>query len=363
MKKKTNRKGLLIVLISLIIICLACGTVGLLESKKGPENKKPSKQEEYKVAYKYFVDGEEVMEMPELETTNEPNPDFEGAENTIPKYKFERYTCTNEVTGEFDEEEWVFNPNLTNNTTCRLYFLETSHEVTIKVSNGKLPKNTPEETINVELEKDGTINVIPNDGYKFEGVTCTNEVVGEYNAETKDLKISNVTKNSVCNITFTISDFTAEISVQNGNATENRKSANYGGNLTFEVTPSENYVFDKITCTNGQKASYRDGKISISGLTNNTICTVEFKANKLKVTLELTNGKVISTNPLEVSEGKTATFDIKANENFGYTNAVIDCTNDTGTKAEVTKDLFTIYNVTKDMTCKVKLKEKATGTN
>lgn len=361
MKKKTNRKVLLIVLITLIIICISCGTIGLLESKKDPEKKKPSEKEEYKAAYKYFVDGEEVMEMPELETTTEPNPDFEGAETTLPKYKFERYTCTNEVTGEFDEEKWEFNPNLTNNTTCRLYFLKTTHEVTIKVSNGKLPKNEPEETISVELEKEGTINVIPNNGYKFEGVTCTNDAIGDYNSETKDLKISNVTKDTTCSITFTISDFTAEISVQNGNVTENRKSANYGGNLTFEVTPSENYIYDTIECSNGQNASYGNGKVTILGLTNNTICTVIFKPLKYKVTLELTNGKVLTTNPLEISEGKTATFDIKANENYGYSNAVIDCTNDSGTKADVTKELFIVYNVTKDMTCKVKLKELATN--
>lgn len=360
MKKKTNKKGVLIVLISLIIICLTCGTIGLLESKKGPEDRKPNKQEDYKIAYKYYIDNEEVTDMPELETTTEPDPDFEGAESTLPKYKFERYTCTNDVTGEFDEEKWEFKPNLTNNTTCRLYFLKTTHEVTVKVSNGKLPTNAPEEKVNVELESDGTINVIPNEGYKFEGVTCTNETTAEYNADTKDLKISNVTKDSTCSIAFTISDFTAELSVQNGNATESRKSANYGGNLTFEVTPSENYVFDKITCTNGQNASYGNGRVSINGLTNNTVCTVEFKANKLKVTLELTNGKVLTTNPLEVSEGRTANFDIKADENYSYTNAVIDCTNDAGTRAEVTKDLFTVYNVTKDMTCKVRLKEKAT---
>lgn len=34
MKKKTNKKTILIVLIALIVICLLCGTIGLLESKK-----------------------------------------------------------------------------------------------------------------------------------------------------------------------------------------------------------------------------------------------------------------------------------------------------------------------------------------
>ena len=358
MKKKTNKKTVLIVIISLMVICLLCGTIGLLESKKSPEDKNTTKKEEYKAAYKYYIDGEEVLEMPELEDTTEPNPDFEGSETTLPKYKFERYTCTNEVTGEFDEEKWEFVPDLTNNTTCRLYFLRTTHEVTIKVSNGKLPNNTLEEKINVELEKDNTINITPNDGYKFEGITCTNETIGEYKEDTKDLKISNVTKDSTCTITFTISDFTAEISVQNGNATENRKSANYGSNIQFEVTPSENYAFNKVTCTNNQKASYADNKITIQGITNNTVCTVEFRPVKLQVKLNVINGTVTSKeNPISVSERSSAIFDIKADDGFVLTGADTKCTNSAGTRFEVTGNMFAVYNVTKDMECTVTLKE------
>lgn len=361
MKKKTNKKTILIVLITLIIICLLCGTLGLIESKKEVNPNKPGDKKDYKVTYRYYLDGEEIEEMPELEEIEIANPDFEGSETTIPKYKYERYTCTNEVTGEFDEEKWEFNPDLTNNTTCRLYFLNTIHEVTVKVSNGKLPSNNPEEIVVVELEKDATINVLPNDGYKFEGVNCTNEVIGEYNEETKDLKISNVNINATCTITYTISDYTAEVQVQNGTVLENKKSANYGSTINFKVTPAENYTFDKVNCTNEQKATYNEETLTIKGLTNDTICTIEFKASKYKVKLNVENGKIIDgKNTLEKSEGQSAMFEVKANEGYSLTKSTIDCGKYDKNKVTFNNGYFTIPNVTEDITCNLTLKEAVT---
>ena len=361
MKKKNKRKGILITLISLIILCLICGTIGLLESKKETINKKPQKEEDYKASYKYYVDGEEVLEMPELETTTDPDSDFEGAEHTIAKYKFERYTCTNEVIGEFDEENWEFIPTLTNNTTCRLYFLKTSHEVTIKVSNGKLPNNTQEQKLLVELDKDKTINIIPNDGYKYEGVTCTNNAVAEYDSKTKDLKVSNVSKETTCNVSFTISDFTAELKVEYGNTTENRKSANYGGTLQFDVTPSENYEFSDITCTNKQVAEYKDNKVIIIGLTDNTVCTIEFKALKHKVTLKVKNGKIKNgKDTQEKMDGQSAVFEIIANDGYDVTHyKITSCENYDRNKVAFQNGYFTIPNITDNITCELELTKKA----
>lgn len=368
MKKRKKEKSILIILIFLIIICLICGTIGLLESKKVKTKIDKEDMENYKITYRYYLDGEEIEEMPEQDYTELPNNNFEGSVEEVPNYTFERYACTKEVTGEFDEEEWEFVPNLTANATCRLYFLKTMHTVTVKASNGKLPSNNIEEEIIVQLNKDKTINVTPNDGYKYDesdlrSVSCTNSTLGEYNKDTKDLKISNVTKDSICTISFKISDYTAEVTATNGSVTEPKKNSSYGGVLDFDVTPSENYKFHQVKCSNNQKATYNEstGKLTISGLTNDTVCSIEFRPIKYQVTLEVINGTVLSTstNPQSVAEGRNASFGISANTNYMLTGAEASCTNPNGAKIEVSSGIVSIYNVTSDLKCKVTLKPKS----
>lgn len=366
MKKKPKGKGIVITLILLIIICLICGTLGFLESKKTVTNK-PSKNKDYKVTYRYYLDGEEVDEMIEQDFTEVANPDFEGATEKIPNYAFEKYTCTNNVLGEFDEEKWEFKPDLTANSTCRLYFIKTMHKVTFKANNGKLPSGNPEEEITVALEKDSKINIIGNDGYKFDKIECTNGVVATYDENTKDITVSNVKKDSTCTVSFKISDFTAEVTASNGSVTEPKKSSNYGGTVEFDVTPSENYKFGDLKCTNNQKGNYNEatGKLTITGLTNDTVCQIEFRPIRYQVTLTVKNGTILTTseNPQSIAEGRTASFGISPNEGYALTGAEASCTNPNGAKIEVSAGIVSIYNVTSDLTCTVSLKPKATGTN
>ena len=92
--KKKNKKGLIITLIGLIVICLACGTIGYLESSKSDKPKDKDKNETYKVTYMYYIDNEKVEELPEKEELKVINPDFEGAEDDTLVYQFERASCT-----------------------------------------------------------------------------------------------------------------------------------------------------------------------------------------------------------------------------------------------------------------------------
>lgn len=360
MKKKPKGKGIVITLILLIIICLLCGTLGLLESKKSVTTNKPNTNKDYKVTYRYYLDGEEVDEMIEQEFTEVTNPDFEGATEQTPNYAFEKYTCTNNVLGEFDEEKWEFKSDLTANSTCRLYFIKTFHTVTFKANNGKLPSGQNEEELIVALDKERKLNIIGNEGYKYDKVECTNGVTTTYDENTKDLTVSNVKKDSTCTVSFKISDFTAEVTASNGSVTEPKKSSNYGGTVEFDVTPSENYKFSEVKCTNGQKANYNEasGKLTITGLTNDTTCTIEFRPIRYQVTLIVKNGTILtnSENPQSVAEGRTASFGISPNEGYGLTGAEASCTNPNGAKIEASAGIVSVYNVTSDLTCTVTLK-------
>lgn len=366
MKKKTKGKGVIVTLILLIMICVSCGTVGFLESKNINKDKNNNKNENYQITYRYYLDGEELEEPLEQVFTEVPNPEFEGSTTEIPNYKFERYSCTKDVTGEWDEEEWTFKPELTDNSTCRLYFIKTIHEVTFKANNGKLPSGELEEKITAELEKESKINIKPNDGYKFDKVECNNGTTAEYDEITNDLTVSNVKKDSICTISFKISDFVVDVKANNGTVTTESKSVNYGDNATFYVTPSENYKFDTVTCTNGQKAIYNEAnqQVIINGITNNTTCTVNFKPKKFTVSLTVENGNV-ETSQKEVAEGGTATFtNIKPNAGYLLSGATLNCTpKNSSTVTSFQQGVATIANVTADLQCKITLKRDETTTN
>ena len=201
---KKNNKGLIVFLIVAIIACLTCGTLGAYENMKGNTSTSNNKKsDDYKVTYRYYVDQEEVDKMVSNDTLTQNNSEFEGSETQTALYTFERYTCTNNVKGEWDEEKWQFTPKLTANTTCRLYFQKNIHTVTLKASNGILPNKQETDELNVILNKNSIVNVLPKDGYEFDKVECTKSAKGSYNNETHDLTISEVTKDeTVCTISF-----------------------------------------------------------------------------------------------------------------------------------------------------------------
>lgn len=362
--KKKNKKGLIITLVVLIIICLACGTLGYLESTSSDKPEKDNNEKDYKVTYRYYIDNEEVEEIPEKEKLNVINPDFEGAEEDTLVYQFERAACTNTKSpnepGTWDDEEWEFNPpELSSNSTCRLYFLKSLHKVTVKASNGELPNKESEQEFDALINDETTVIIKPNEGYKYDNeikVSCTNGAKAEFNETTGDLKITDVTKDSTCTVPFKISDYTVEVEANFGTITgEKVKSVNHGGNVEFEIKEAENYIYDTYTCTNDQKASFVNGKLTVREITNNTKCTVTFKPKKLSVTLNVEGGKLDnSSSPQEVSEGGTVTFLIKANTGYSLTNAKPIC-DDISIITNQENGVVTISNVKSNATCKITL--------
>jgi len=361
MKKRSN--GLVIVLSTLIVICLACGTLGLYFSMIEDKPKEEEDNKDYKVVYRYFIDGTEVNKEVKQDYLEEKDPEFEGNIKKIEMYSFDRYTCTNDVKGTWDEEKWEFKPELTANTTCRLYFNKNIHEVTVKASNGKLPNNTLEQKINVEIDKEGILNVIPNDGYAFDKVDCTNGSTAEFDSNTKDLKIKNVKKDSICTISFKIRDYKVEVKASNGTVTDGNKTASYGNTVTFNVTPSENYKFERVECTNGltPNATYADNKLTITGINNDTVCTVQFSPIKHTVSLTIDGGSFVDgySSPITVADGKNTNFGVVALEGYLLTNADLTCDNATGhDRHEFTGGVVWIYGIRGNINCTLKLKKE-----
>ena len=100
-----KNKGILVILIIMFVIAVTGGIIGFLESKKYKPNT-PDKNKTGTITYKYFLEEEEVEEMP----VNEKTIDENGVEITNEIYTFSRLNCSQGIEGEFNLEEWKFIP-------------------------------------------------------------------------------------------------------------------------------------------------------------------------------------------------------------------------------------------------------------
>lgn len=366
--KKAN-KGITVLLVILILICLIGGGLGLYKSFNKTEKKPDEEIIEYTITYEYYLDDEKVEQMPINEEISQTTPSDDNStsseESKEDLYEFEKYSCTNRVTGTWDNEKWQFIPNKTSDARCALYFTSNYYIVDVTAVNAEV--NTL-ETFKVRTVKKGEtidFSITPTDGFKFDKVTCTENATGTWNEEKQILTISEITKNTTCEISFIKNEYLVGIDVNNGSLTEiTKNTVEHGQSLSFTVIPSNNYEFSTVTCTNDQKATYDKGtnKLTVSNVTKETKCTINFTLKKHSVQVTINNGTTISTNPQEVSEGKSATFVISPSAGYTNENATIKCTNGQNAQMNTTDNILTILNVTADTTCTVTLKEESTST-
>ncbi len=319
-------------ILTAILLVLSCtGTIlGYKTYKKNnyvPEPNPDNNQTivDRNIKYKYFLEGVEVNEIPTNPKSGDTNESNETENEQL--YRFDEYKCTNGVTGTFDTTEWKFTPSKDLDSTCELYFNKTKYEVTLTVIKG-----TPDESNNyfVERFKDGEFKINPDVGYQYLESQCSNDKAVTYDTSKNILKISAVSSDIACKVSFTQKKLTFELEVKNGKC-ENyctggkiKTSGYYGDNLLFVIYPQDRYEFkkgSKITCTNNQVANYESNNFSISSLTNSTKCTLEFtKSTVKKYTIRITNSEdsVIKekfaitqgTDEMEVEEGSTATLSL-----------------------------------------------------
>ncbi len=351
------RKLVIVIISTLIIVCTALGIVGFLESKK--EETSNNDPKDYKIEYKYYLDGVEVSKMPINETednTNEDNndennDDINNEEETLAMYSFEKYDCTNNVKGIWDNDLWQFSvPEKNSDATCVLYFVSNYFDVEIKANNGIVNELDALKDRKVKRGESITYNITPTEGYNFEKVDCTNNATAEWNEENSTLTVSNVTKNTTCEVTYSIGEYTIKFTANNGSITEETKTAKHGETVTTIINPGSEYIYNKVSCSDGQTATYdtNTNTLTVSNITKNTTCTVDFKSNKYTITLKIVNGTPIEDTKT-VEAGNKVSFTINSNEGYTTTNPKIEC--DTGLIGTVSGSLFSIDNVSKNGTC------------
>lgn len=348
-----KNKGMLVILIIMFIVAVAGGVIGFLESKKN----KPDTPDDNKtgtITYKYFLEDEEVNEMP----VNEKNIDENGMEVTNEIYAFSRFNCTNNLTGDFNVEEWKFVPAQEIESACELYFVKAKYEVTItEPINAKLDENNPKY---INREENGTFIIVPNEGYEFSKATCSDNKQTSWDETKNALIINSITKDVSCKVDFKLKELTVNIKVTDGEGSTT-KTITYGEALKEVVTPKEGYENPEVKCSNNQNGVFKENTFSIDKVTSSTDCTIVFKktpAKKYTFKVEIPSLVTIlnGSTSSEVEEGKDAEITMKVED--GYT-MTLDCGNILPSSAEDvdnTTKKYIFKGIKNNISCKVTAK-------
>ncbi len=216
------------------------------------------------------------------------------------------------------------------------------------------------ETENGEYEYSSKI---PQSGYSYSHTICNGTRVKEENAifneETNSIDIKEIIEQNNCKFYFNkngeeiINTRNVTIRVKTDTETEETKQVNNGEDITFTLTPKEGYVNPKVTCTNSQTGTIQNNTLTVSNVTNDTTCTVEYEVLTYTVNATVLNGTIEGETSKTVNYNNSTTFTLNPTEGYGYPE--VSCTNNQS--ANIINNTLTVSNVTNNTTCTVKYRE------
>ena len=216
------------------------------------------------------------------------------------------------------------------------------------------------ETENGEYEYSSKI---PESGYSYSHTICNGTKLKSENAifneETNSIDIKGITEQSNCKFYFNkngeeiINTYEVTIKVKTDTETEETKKVNNGEDAIFTITPKEGYVNPKVTCTNNQNGSINGNTLTVSNVTNDTTCTIEYEALTYTVNATVLNGTIEGETSKIVNYNGNTTFTL--NPTNGYGNPEVSCTN--SQSANMNDNILTVSNITNNTTCTVTFKQ------
>ncbi len=338
-------KKILIIFLSIcFLLTTTASIIGLIEhgKKNGEVNPPtPTPTPSKLVSYEYYLEDDKVVEMPVNDKDSEV------------KYVFSLYKCTNGLSGTFDKNLWKFTPSEDKESVCSLYFAYSQYEVSITAINGVV-ENDDDGKFMIPRESEGTFNVVPNEGYKFKNVVCSNNNEAVYDISSSTLTINSVMEAIACKVNFEIKKFKAKISVVNGtgSTTEIQK---YGSDVNVIVKAKDGYEKPTVKCTNNQNGSIKSNTLTITRITDNTTCTVTYKKipivlYTLKVTVPSNLTIVSGSASQQIKKGTDGRISIKPQDGSGVELSCNVKPSSKTTDPDGTAN-FIFLNVSKDITC------------
>ncbi len=340
-----NKKGIIALLIILFLACLTCGFLGLFQNTK--KEKTPETPKEYVVNTIYYLDNVQVEEIP----TNEFNED--GVQEIKYAFDFESTVCTNNVKWDWDEEKWTFTVNKTADSTCRVYFVNTKFDITVRVTGGTLKTS---DTVALRGE-DHIVEIKPTAGYTYSNTVCANNEIGTWDEKTNKLTIASVLKTTTCDVLFEIEKYTVQIISENGSGSTTIEEQEYGSKVTSNVVASSGYSYSGApVCTNKQTATWIDGVLTIAKLTSDTVCTLTFTLTPVTPTTftvkinESAHITVTNSSDKSQSVGDGDNVFVGVTMQDGYAIDHVTCTS---SETEISAGIIEIHNVTKNQICTI----------
>jgi len=258
----------------------------------------------------------------------------------VPKkgYKYGSNTCGGTVV-----DNVMTISNVTSEKTCTVTFVNAVHSVKVSSNNTNYGTVNPTSTT-VSSGDDVEIAVTAKSGYYYSNNNCGGTVSGG------KLIIKNVTSDITCTVNFArssqSSSYNVSVSSNNtnyGTVSQSSTKVNYGGSITVTLTPKSGYKYVSNTCG----GTVSGNKMTISNITTNKTCTVNFASASYKITVSSnnTNYGTVSPATIDVSHGSSAVILLSPKSGYKYGS------NNCG--ATVSGNTMTLKNITSDKTCVV----------
>lgn len=260
-----KNKVILIIFSILFFLSSTCSIIGFIRYNKN-KNRETNNPVTSNITYEYYLEDLRVNKMP----TNDKNTTMSDIteENS---YIFKRYNCTNNIVGNFDENNWEFTTT-GQDGVCKLYFVNAKYEVKLNVVNGIQDDNNKNI---ITRESDGIFKIIPNEGHKFKEAVCQNNKEATWDENNKTINISAITSDVSCNIIFEKKEFNIIVNVANGIGNTSEKVL-YGDSKSIIVEPKTGYSNPKVQCSNNQNAIFSNNSLNFDKITNDTNCKIVF---------------------------------------------------------------------------------------
>ncbi len=322
MEKTSNKKSIKAIVITslLFLISLALGGYGFYLDKIANKT--------YDVSYSYYIKGKLVKNMP-------------GEDEN---YQFKKYKCNNGITGKWDEKNWKFNAKAEANGKCKLYFEDKEYKVELFAPDGVTIAG--QSKLNVKVDEPAEFEIALSESVSIKEVTCTNDQEAIF---TKDkVSIEKLTDDTSCTIVTEDAKYNVEAKAINGKVSGYKKEIVYGESVIYDITPTNGYSLDNVVCTNDQTGTWSNGKLTVNKVTNDTVCTVSFKASQYTVTVKAVNGTPTTQTKTIASNG---TISFALTPATGTNASKISCTN--GQTGTYSNNSFVISKVSANTTCTV----------
>ena len=130
-----------------------------------------------------------------------------------------------------------------------------------------------------------TLPTITKSGYTCGWTTSETGTTVSYASGATYTPTENTPMYAVCKSNTTTTTYTVNVVVQNGTVSPSSRDIESGSNGTFTISPSTGYGSPTVSCTNSQNGSISGNTLTVSNVTNNSTCTVTYKASTYTVTL------------------------------------------------------------------------------